>query len=142
LVSNSSIEERTKLAADYIRKLELTAKKSETEFLNDPFISDAAERNLQLAIGATADIGNFIIRRKGFDTPQSYQDIFRILCEKQVLPSEMKESLMQMARFRNLLVHGYARIDKRNVRTVIETSLGQLKETVLKLSKTALALNK
>ncbi|WXG45086.1 MAG: DUF86 domain-containing protein [Promethearchaeati archaeon SRVP18_Atabeyarchaeia-1] len=141
-MSNPSVEERTKLVADYLRKLELIANKSQTEFLGDPFISDAAERNLQLTIEAVADLGNFIIRRKGFETPQSYQDIFRILCENGVVPISMKENLVQMARFRNLLVHGYARIDKRRIYTITKTNLNQLKDVASRLSQTAMALNK
>jgi len=142
MVFNSAIGEKTKLIADYIGKLELISKKSEEEFIRDPFIPDAAERNLQLAIEAAADIGNFIIRRKGFESPQSYQDIFRILCDRGVLPLEMRDDIVEMARFRNLLVHGYAKLDKRRVYSILRSDLGQLRKLASLLAAAAGELNK
>jgi uncharacterized protein YutE (UPF0331/DUF86 family) len=69
------------------------------------------ERTLQVALEACLDIGNMVISQEGFRTPVDNQDIFRVLADEGVVSAQLLARLLKMARFRNLLVHDYARID-------------------------------
>jgi uncharacterized protein YutE (UPF0331/DUF86 family)/predicted nucleotidyltransferase len=78
-------------------------------------IQAIVERRLQTATESALNIGNHLIARLGLRAPQDYADVFRILGEARVLPWELAEEMMDMARFRNLLVHVYWEIDQARV---------------------------
>lgn len=47
----------------------------------------------------------------GWRSPDTYVEIVNILAEKGVLPQDFVGEAKNMARFRNILVHGYISID-------------------------------
>ncbi len=71
----------------------------------------AVERNFHVAIECVLDIGNHIIAEKGFETPESNEDIIRILGDEGVIPREFAGRVKGLAGFRNILVHEYTGID-------------------------------
>ena len=73
---------------------------------------------------ASLDIGQQIIAQEGFRTPDDNKDVFVVLSEENVLPAELLSELIQMARFRNLIVHDYARIDNLIVHSILKQRLG------------------
>ena len=86
-------------------------------------IRRTVERTLQLAAEASLDIGQHIIAREGFRTPDDNSDVFAVLSEENVIPAALLPKLVQMARFRNLIVHDYARIDDRIVLSILKERL-------------------
>jgi len=86
-------------------------------YLNSQDLQSIVERRLQTAIESAINIGNHIIARLGLRAPQDYADVFRILQEAGVLPAEIAQQMMDMARLRNLLVHVYWEMDHRRVYT-------------------------
>lgn len=97
-------------------------------FVSDPFIHGTAERNLHLAIECLLDIGNHIIADRGFEKPQSYADIFRILSDGKVIPPQLYNNLEGMAAFRNVLVHDYLNLDRSRVYQIIKNKTQYLQE--------------
>lgn len=84
-------------------------------YLNSRDLQSIVERRLQTAIESAINIGNHIIARLGLRPPQDYAHVFQILGEAGVLSAEMAQRMMDMARFRNLLVHVYWEIDHKRV---------------------------
>lgn len=84
----------------------------------------ALEHGLQIAIQALLDVGNHILAAEGANGVEEYVDIIVGLAERGVLPREFAESIRGMAGFRNLLVHGYARVDLARVHDFLRTRLG------------------
>ena len=81
-------------------------------------------RPLYSAAEASLDIGQRIIAQEGFRTPDDNKDVFVVLSEENVIPAELLPDLIRMARFRNLIVHDYARIDNQIVHTMLKERLG------------------
>ncbi|MCD6291736.1 MAG: DUF86 domain-containing protein [Anaerolineae bacterium] len=81
------------------------------EYVENIRLRKAVERSLQVAVEICLDIGRRIIARERFRYPEDNQDVFRILAEEGIISGELLSSLLNMARFRNLIVHDYARID-------------------------------
>jgi uncharacterized protein YutE (UPF0331/DUF86 family) len=69
------------------------------------------ERTLQMAVEACADVANHVIADRHLRVPSTYAEAFEILGEAGVLRQELAQAMVRMARFRNILVHDYARID-------------------------------
>ena len=84
----------------------------------------AVERTLQIAVEACLDIGKHIIAQDRYRFPVDNKDVFIILAEEQIVPSDLLPNLIDMARFRNLMVHDYARIDDGIVYGILKRRLG------------------
>lgn len=69
-----------------------------------------------------------IIAQERFRFPQDNQDVFAILGEEGILPSKLCSRLQDMARFRNLLVHEYTKIDNAIVYGILKKRLGDFDE--------------
>jgi len=84
------------------------------------------ERSMHLAIEVCLDLGDHLIADRGLRVPTTQAEIFEILRDADILDASLSQSLMQMARFRNLLVHDYARIEPEKVLTILRGHLGDL----------------
>jgi len=94
------------------------------EYLNDTRLRKAVERSLQVSMEICLDIGRRLIALEGFRYPDDNQSVFAILAEEKVVPANLLPALLDMARFRNLVVHDYARIDDAKVYAILRTRLG------------------
>ncbi|MGA9348269.1 MAG: HepT-like ribonuclease domain-containing protein [Anaerolineae bacterium] len=77
-----------------------------------------------MAIEACLDIGRRLIALEGFRYPEDNRDVFQVLREEGVVSQELLPSLVDMARFRNLVVHDYAKIDDAKVYAILKNRLG------------------
>ncbi len=68
-----------------------------------------------VALETCIDAGQHIIASEGYRAPASYGEVFSVLSEHGHLPADDVPTLIAMAGFRNLLVHGYADVDDRRV---------------------------
>ena len=87
-------------------------------------IRRTVERTLHLAVEAALDIGQHIIAQEGFRRPADNQDVFVVLTEEEIVPPDLLPRLIAMAKFRNLIVHDYARIDDNVVFSILKRRLG------------------
>jgi uncharacterized protein YutE (UPF0331/DUF86 family) len=76
-----------------------------------------------VAIEVCIDIGNHVIASGGYRTPQNYGDVFTVLAEHGHMSRDDVPTLIAMAGFRNLLVHGYANVDDRRVVEILHERL-------------------
>jgi len=85
------------------------------EFLRDYRQQWLAERGLELAAQAVLDIGNHILAGEFGESASEYEGIVRGLGERGVLSWDLVGRLRGLGGFRNVLVHGYLRIDPGRV---------------------------
>ena|SRR5258708_7217122 len=97
-------------------------------FKDDLTIQGAAQHYFLLAIECCLDIGEIIIADQRFRHPTDNRDVFRILGEEKVLPKRFSERFMLAAGFRNLLVHGYTKIDLAKVYEHLQKNVDDLSE--------------
>ena len=112
--------------AEALRRLRELGLLSEDEFLADFRNTESAKYLLIVATEAAIDICNHIVARRSGRAPEDYADCFAVLVELRVITPDLAERLQRMARFRNLLVHLYWRVDNRRVYEVITDDLGDL----------------
>lgn len=101
---------------DALRRLE--------DYQDDMRLKRAVERSLQVSVEACLDIGRHIISREGYRYPEDNKDVFQVLAEESIVPGMLLPALLNMARFRNLVVHNYAQIDDAQVYAILKSSLG------------------
>jgi uncharacterized protein YutE (UPF0331/DUF86 family) len=93
-------------------------------YRDDVRLRRAVERDLQVATEICLDIGRRIIALEGLRYAEDNQDVFRILAAEQIVSQQLLEPLLSMARFRNLVVHDYAKIDDEIVYGILKKRLG------------------
>jgi uncharacterized protein YutE (UPF0331/DUF86 family) len=81
------------------------------------------ERTLQLSVEGCADIGNHVIADRRLRIPATYAEIVEVLGEAKRLHPTLPPVFGAMSRFRNLLVHDYARVDPARVLRILKERL-------------------
>ena len=102
----------------------------EEEFLNSYRDIQAVKYSLLEIVEACIDIASHIISTKGFERAESYAEMFEILGRRGIISKALAEKLADMARFRNLLVHGYARVDNARVLEIVKNELDDVEAFV------------
>lgn len=106
-----------------------TAKRNQKElFLKEPQVWASTERFLQMALEVVSDMGCHVIADEGIGTVDQYRDIPEIFAEQGWIDAEIKEKWIKMIGFRNILVHGYANIDRSEVYSILQNNLDDIKK--------------
>jgi uncharacterized protein YutE (UPF0331/DUF86 family) len=84
------------------------------------------EHTLQMAVQAALDVASHIVSDERWGEPNTNQQLFEMLAQKGVIDARLSRALRAAVGFRNVLVHGYASVDKAIVRDVLEHHLGDL----------------
>ncbi len=80
----------------------------------------AAERGLQVGAEIVLDIGNHVLSAHFGVSARDYEDIIAQLGAQGVIDTELLGRLRGLGGFRNVLVHGYLRIDPAKVASYLE----------------------
>ena len=67
--------------------------------------------------------------------PEDNRDVFKILGENKIISARLQKRLEDMASFRNLVVHSYAKIDNEIVFGILKKRLRDIEEFMKVVSK-------
>lgn len=127
MIDREVIESKLRFLQEYLKDL----KEYEDISLNDYRTSKKdqrfAERTLHLACESCLDIAAHIISRQGLREPKDNKDLFVILFEKEVISQQVHKAMITMAKFRNIVVHDYARIEPEIVLGILKKDVGDFK---------------
>ena len=121
-----------------IRKLISLSKLSENEFLSHYEKIDTSKYNFVVAIEAIIDICNRIISKRKLGFPQDYSDVIKLMSQQGVLEEDLVGRLLEMVKFRNMLVHLYWKIENDRLYRYLKENLGDFeafKEAIRKYLK-------
>lgn len=119
---DKSIERKIKSVEERLERLKTLSKSlsSLENYQTSKDTKDIAERNIQVAIETCLDIGKIIISREGLNEPKDNKGIFVVLSEAGYLTGENLSFMVSMAGTRNILVHGYDKVDDSLVYGILE----------------------
>lgn len=118
-------------AADIRAGLEVLreyAARGDDAFLGNAEAIRSARYELIVVVEAAASICNHLCARVARRAPSSYGECFLILGEIGLVPKELALRLAKMAGFRNLLVHGYARVDNARILHIMRNDVSDLEQ--------------
>jgi uncharacterized protein YutE (UPF0331/DUF86 family) len=121
-----------------LRKLRSLSKLSEDEFLSHYEKIDTSKYNFIVAIEAIIDICNRIISKRKLGFPQDYSDVIKLMSQEGVLRGDLVGRLVEMVKFRNMLVHLYWKIENDRLYKYLKENLGDFeafKEAIRKYLK-------
>lgn len=110
-----------------VSRLERFRALSREVFLVDQDTLDLACYRLLVAMEAALALCYHVSAKRLRKVPEDYAQCFGMLQEAAIIPSELAARLQRMARFRNLLVHMYWKVDYGVVYDVIRDNLEDLR---------------
>lgn len=125
--NSDKIRKLTSEILSALERLEDLRRCPESEFLSDTHKIGSAKYNLIVAIEGAVDICNHVISKNGFRTPEDYADTFRVMAERGAFDDEFTQTLVQMAKFRNRLVHIYWDVDDREMYKIVQARLDDIR---------------
>lgn len=114
------------------------AKRDRADLLADDDILAAVKYRFVVAIEACIDTGRHLVASEGLRAPRDYADVFTVLGEHGLLPTDVVTALRDTARFRNLLVHEYTDVDDARVVEILKTRVEDLQRFRESLADAAL----
>jgi len=81
-----------------------------------------------VSIEAVIDLSNHLITQNKMRVPESYAETFKVLAEANVIEEELSKRLMEMAKFRNRLVHIYWEVDDELIYSIIKEDINDVEE--------------
>ena len=107
----------------YLQQIREYQQISVDEYRSDWKTQRIIDRTLQLMIELCMDIANHIISDKQLPVPTSYANTFEILQQAGLISQQLMEIAVNMAKFRNILVHQYADVDATTVVAILHSHL-------------------
>ena len=108
---------------EYYRQIKEYEKITVVQYSGDWKIQRIIERTLQMMIETCVDIASHIIADKGYRVPKSYSDTFKVLYDEKIVSSRLFNVLQKMAKFRNIVVHHYDKVDAEIVVGILKKDL-------------------
>ena len=110
-MTRESIKKILKMLEESLEKLEPIAKMPLAEFIQSTVSQDIAKWNFYVVVQGCLDLGNQVIAVKGLESPERYEEILAVLRKNNIISENLAASLQGMGSFRNLIAHGYFKID-------------------------------
>lgn len=123
MVDKTLILKKLSNVEEYLKQIKEFSDISAKDYEASWKIQRIVERTLQIMIESCLDVAGHIISDAGFRVPETYVDMFRILTENGILKEKQLPALEKIARFRNIVVHDYAKIDSEIVIGILQRNL-------------------
>jgi len=138
MVDRTLILRKLSALEEYFKQLSEYRSISTDQYEKDWRSQRIIERTLQMMVETCIDIAGHIIADMKFRVPISYADSFHVLAENGIVDDSLSESLEKMAKFRNVVVHDYDRVDKEIVIGILRKNLDdftKFKDAIVNLVK-------
>lgn len=84
------------------------------------------EHTLQIAIQAALDTASHIVSDERLGEPATNRELFELLAAAGRIDEPLLQQLRRMVGMRNVLVHGYTKVDPEQLRRAVVDDLGDL----------------
>ncbi len=129
------LENRVSLVKKYLSYLQEFQKYSDSEILGNIITLGALERYLYLVTDSAIELAEVVISLRGLRKPVSLAESFEVLGENRLISHELSARLVNMAKFRNVMAHLYAKIDYVKVLNIYHNHLQDITEFITVVEK-------
>jgi len=124
------LENKVSSIKRYLQILEKYKKLTKEEIVNDINTKGAVERYLYLVTQSTIDLAEAVISYKGYRKPTTFSESFTVLSENELISHDLESRLIKMSGFRNILAHGYEKINYETLFEALKNSLKDIEEFI------------
>lgn len=131
MIDRSRVLARLALIRSYVDQMRLISQKSKEDFLRDRLVCAAAESYLRRSLEAVFDIGRHILAKSGHsDMAEEYKSIARGLVKYGIVSASLETPLIQMAGYRNRMVHFYHELTDAEIYDVLQENISDIEHFV------------
>ena len=123
MVDQKLILRKLSALEEYFNQIEEYKSITTDQYINDWKSQRIIERTLQMMVEICIDISGHIIADKKCRVPTSYADSFSVLADTGIVDKILSQSLEKMAKFRNVVIHDYDRVDENIVVGILRENL-------------------
>ncbi len=121
----------SELIAKKLAEIETFVRELRTVANPDTVLADVKEERfaahtLQLAIQSALDVASHIVSDERLGEPRTNRELFTLLKQHGWIEAPLAQNLQNMAGFRNILVHGYQKLDLSILVDVLRNRLPDL----------------
>jgi uncharacterized protein YutE (UPF0331/DUF86 family) len=127
-LSERVISERSEWIREMVVRVRDLPLGSIGEFTADSRNVDAAESCLRRGLEALLDLGRHVLAKGFGDAPAEYKEVAERLGERGVLTPDTTRLFVQMAGYRNRMVHFYDRVSDGELFEIASRRLGDIEE--------------
>jgi uncharacterized protein YutE (UPF0331/DUF86 family) len=128
------IKTRCQEIEDSLQRLEGVKEKPKEDFIKDQDLQDIACYRLLIAIEACLNLCYHVAARELKKVPGEYAECFIFLADAGIIDSDLSGRLQKMARFRNLLVHMYWKMNYEALYDILQNNLDDLRTFCKKIT--------
>ncbi|WP_324715293.1 DUF86 domain-containing protein [Carboxydochorda subterranea] len=134
MIDSTRVLQRLELVTEYLRHLRTVAAFRRETFLADPLAIGAAESYLRKSLEAIFDVGRHILAKTGHvDMAEEYKSIARGLVRYSVVSQANEQPLLQMAGYRNRMIHFYHEITAEELYDILQSGIPDIERLVQEL---------
>jgi uncharacterized protein YutE (UPF0331/DUF86 family) len=123
MIDREVIESKLRFLREYLGDLEEYKTISLIDYQTNKKHQRFVERTVHLACECCLDIAAHVISRLGLREPRDNKDLFVVLHENKIISEAVQTAMVKMAKFRNIVVHDYARIEPEVVLGILKINL-------------------
>jgi uncharacterized protein YutE (UPF0331/DUF86 family) len=141
MVNKSIVASRLALIEDALKEMRSLGGTEKDRFLRDRTAVAAVESYLRRSLEALFDAARHLLVHQGWhDFSLEYKSLAKGLSTRGVVPQDLEIPLVQMAGYRNRLVHFYHEVTPAELFDIIQSDLGDLERAVRHLKDYARTL--
>ncbi|MBF7081975.1 DUF86 domain-containing protein [Desulfallas sp. Bu1-1] len=139
MINKMLVSQRLELIGDWLKNLKKLSKLSYEEFTSNNLNSAAAESYLRRSLEAIFDIGRHILAKTGnLDMAGEYKSIAKGLASNNFVSDTLGEKLVQMAGYRNRMVHFYSMVTEKELYDILQDNLGDIEQFTMEIKQSVL----
>lgn len=112
MLNKDLIKTKVRNIQEYLLEIEPILSLPKNEIISNIEKLRTLERNFQLVVDAMIDINMHTIRELNLSSPDDLKSTFVILAEGKILPIDFAQKISPVVGLRNILVHGYEKVDR------------------------------
>lgn len=131
MINKTKVVTRLAFIEDACKEMRKLGVAEKEEFLKDKTKVAAVESYLRRSLEALFDTGRHILVHEGWrDYSMEYKSIARGLTEKEIVSDGYKTKLIQMAGYRNRMVHFYDEVTPEELYQTVQDDIKDIEEIV------------
>ncbi len=135
MINHLLIKQRLSMINDYCKELDQLKRLPKEQFIEN-LNSAAAESFLRRSLEAVFDIGRHILAKSGqVELAGEYKSIASGLVKVGAVSKELGDTLIEMAGYRNRLVHLYHMVEAEELYYIVQNNTSDLIEFVRQINK-------
>ncbi len=129
VVDKTLIEQKLETLKEFLLQIE-NMQFTEEGLLENIDIQQLLSFRLQQSIEVCIDIATHIIANASLPKAETAKDAFEVLCKNKIISKKTGENMAKAGNFRNLIVHGYGKVDFSRIYYDYKNDLEDLRQFV------------